>query len=67
MHLIPASDRIAAQLAAAQPGYKVVLAGRLVDASWADGRRWATSLTREDTGNGACELMFVESVAVSHP
>lgn len=67
MHLIPANKRIAAQLDGAQPGYKVVLEGRLVDAVWADGRRWSTSLTRDDTGNGACELMFVESVAVSHP
>lgn len=67
MHLIPANKRIAAQLDSAQPGYKVVLEGRLVDAVWADGRRWSTSLTRDDTGKGACELMFVESVAVSHP
>ena len=67
MHLIPANKRIAAQLDDAQPGYKVVLEGRLVDAVWADGRRWSTSLTRDDTGKGACELMFVEAVAVSHP
>lgn len=67
MHLIPANARIAAQLKSAQPGYKVLLEGRLVDAAWADGRRWQTSLTREDTGGGACELMFVEAVAVSHP
>lgn len=67
MHLIPADKRIAAQLDGARPGYKVVLEGRLVDAVWTDGRRWSTSLTRDDTGNGACELMFVEAVSVSHP
>lgn len=67
MHLIPADKRIAAQLDGARPGYRVVLEGRLVDAVWADGRRWSTSLTRDDTGNGACELMFVEAVSVSHP
>lgn len=67
MHLIPANKRIAAQLDGAQPGYKVVLEGRLVDAVWADGRRWSTSLSRDDTGKGACELMFVEAVTVSRP
>ena len=67
MHLIPANKRIEAQLTAAQPGYRVVLEGRLVDAFWRDGRRWSTSLTREDTGSGACELMYVEAVAVSRP
>lgn len=67
MHLIPANDSVASQLKRAQPGYKVVLEGKLVDAVWADGRRWSTSLTRDDTGGGACELMLVESVAVSHP
>ena len=67
MHLIPANAGVAAQLKRAQPGYKVVLEGRLVDAVWADGRRWSTSLTRNDTGKGACELMFVEAVSVSHP
>ena len=67
MHLIPANAGVAAQLKRAQPGYKVMLEGRLVDAVWADGRRWSTSLTREDSGGGACELMFVETVTVSHP
>jgi hypothetical protein len=35
---------------------------RLVTASKADGFTWNTSLTRNDSGNGACELMYVESV-----
>lgn len=40
MQLIPANKRIAAPLDSAQPGYKGVLQGRLVDAVWADSRRW---------------------------
>ena len=67
MHLIPANSAVASQLDRARAGYKVVLDGKLVDAVWPDGRKWSTSLTREDTGRGACELMYVESVAVSHP
>ncbi len=67
MHLVPANKRIEAQLSNARPGDRVVLEGRLVDAFWSDGRQWSTSLTRDDSGRGACELMYVESVAVSRP
>jgi hypothetical protein len=67
MHLIPANGKVEDQLDHARPGDKVVLDGQLVDASWSNGRRWSTSMTRDDTGNGACELMFVETVAVSRP
>ncbi len=67
MHLIPANATVEDQLDLARPGDKVVLDGKLVDASWPNGYRWSTSMTREDTGNGACELMFVEAVAISRP
>jgi hypothetical protein len=30
-----------------------------------DGWRWRSSLTREDTGAGACELVWVERIAVN--
>jgi len=29
-----------------------------------DGFAWRSSLTREDTGAGACELVYVESAAL---
>jgi hypothetical protein len=29
-----------------------------------DGWRWRSSLTREDVGNGACELVWVERIEV---
>ena len=38
--------------------------GLLVDARRSDGWSWNTSLTREDDGKGACELMLVRSVRV---
>jgi hypothetical protein len=43
-------------------GELVHIEGFLVDASRPDGWRWRTSLSREDTGNGACELVFVETL-----
>ena len=64
MHIIPADAGVRAMLDRVRPGELVHLEGFLVDARRADGWRWNTSLTREDTGNGACELVFVESLTV---
>lgn len=59
MHLIPADDRVAAVLRQTRTHELVALEGTLVDASAPDGWRWRTSLTRSDTGRGACELLYV--------
>ena len=64
MHLIPSRDGIHDRLAALRPGQVVRFSGYLVDAERADGWRWRTSLTRDDTGNGACELVWVEDLAI---
>ena len=64
MHLIPATDAIARKLKALRPGNIVNLAGYLVEVTGEDGFQWRSSLTREDTGNGACELILVEDLAV---
>ena len=61
MHLIPADDRVRDLLLRTRPGNVVMLRGLLVNAHRADGFTWNTSLTRDDTGNGACELMYVQS------
>ena len=63
-HLIPADKSVAAALAKMRPGQVVELDGWLVDASASDGWYWHTSLTREDDGAGACELMWVNSADV---
>ena len=64
MHLIPASEAVRRTLESAREGQVVSLRGQLVDAARPDGFTWRTSLTREDTGAGACELFYVESVAL---
>ena len=64
MHLIAANPAIQRQLDALRVGERIQLTGQLVDASTADGWRWSSSRTRSDTGNGACELMWVDSVTV---
>jgi len=48
------------------PGDLVTLEGELVDVTGPAGR-FATSLSREDIGNGACEVVFVEKVEVARP
>jgi hypothetical protein len=62
MHLIPANDRIRDQLEVVRPGHVVHLRGLLVNISGPDGYTWNTSLTRSDTGAGACELFYVQGV-----
>ena len=62
MHMIPADDTARRELEQVRPGEVIHLQGFLVDASRPDGWRWRTSMTRDDTGDGACELVYVESV-----
>lgn len=60
-HLIAANPRIAATIRKLRAGQVVKLSGYLVNATKPDGFRWATSLTRSDSGNGACEIFYVEA------
>lgn len=60
MHLVPADEGVARALAGVRRGHVVRIAGYLIEARGDDGWRWRSSLTRTDTGNGACELIWVE-------
>jgi erythromycin esterase-like protein len=62
MHMIPANDDIAHELAALRVGAIVTLGGKLVEARGRDGWRWRSSLRRDDSGAGACELMLLDSI-----
>jgi hypothetical protein len=64
MHLIPATKQIERQLFDVQKGSRVRLRGQLVDVRGPNGFTWNSSRTRDDTGNGACELVFVTGVEV---
>ncbi len=65
MHMIPLNKTVAKQLLAVRPGQIVDLRGQLVRADGPDGWYWISSLSRTDTGAGACEVIWVESVRVS--
>lgn len=67
MHLIPADAGVDRQIARVRVGQLLRLRGFLVDVSRADGWQWRTSLRRDDTGSGACELLYVEDLSVVDP
>lgn len=64
MHMIPASGEIECRLKSIRPGNMAHLKGVLVEVTSKEGWRWKSSLTRADTGGGACELVLVESLFV---
>jgi hypothetical protein len=63
MHMIPATKELEAALKKLRPGQIITASGYLVDVRGPGGFTWNTSLTRTDTGNGACELFWVEALA----
>lgn len=67
MHLIPRDAAMRKRLLGARPGQLVSFEGQLVEVAARDGWRWRSSLSREDTGNGACELVWLERFEVRNP
>jgi len=64
MHMLPANDWVADKLAQVRRGDLLFLRGYLVDVDHPSGFRWRTSLRRDDTGNGSCELFYLEYIAI---
>jgi hypothetical protein len=67
-HLIPATPDVAAAIRAIHIGDQVRMKGLLVDYQVTKADREVftrrTSLTRKDTGNGACEILYVTDLSV---
>jgi hypothetical protein len=64
MHIIPASPVVKESLDSIEKGQIVYLKGYLIEANAKDGWKWRSSLSREDTGDGACELFWVEDLKI---
>jgi hypothetical protein len=63
MHMVPASAEVERTLNALHTGQQIKISGYLIEARAPDGWHWKSSLSREDTGAGACELVWVERIA----
>jgi hypothetical protein len=64
MHMVPANDQVAAILDSVRAGQIISLQGQLIRAQAIDGWRWQSSLSREDTGANACELVYLTSLTI---
>lgn len=63
VHLIPESKQIERQLKRIRENDLVELAGYLVRVQFDNGP-WTSSLSRQDTGDGSCEILYVKSVKI---
>jgi hypothetical protein len=63
LHVIPATEEIARRCKSLRAGALVHLGGELVEATGPVIGVWRSSLSRTDTGNGACELMWVSQIS----
>jgi len=64
MHMIPANDWVRKKLKTIRRGNILQLKGSLVDVDSESGFNWHTSMRRDDTGNGSCEVFYVEEVYI---
>lgn len=64
-HVISANGTVRRVIASLRPGHILTMKGYLVNARGPDGGNWSTSLRRDDTGKGACELFYVESASAA--
>jgi hypothetical protein len=63
IHVIPANDSIASACESLRAGELIHLEGELVEATGPNIGTWRSSLRRDDTGNGACELLLLNNVS----
>lgn len=64
IHMIPANGNIEKQAKSIKRGQVISLRGFLVDAKAGDNAVWPTSRSREDSGEGACEILYVNEIVV---
>lgn len=66
IHAVPGSSEIADALTAFKPGEMIELRGLLISAK-AGNWRLGSSTSRNDSGSGACEVMFIEQARTFLP
>jgi hypothetical protein len=64
VHIIPKDERIEEKFDNVYKGSLVEMKGFLVKVTKEDGWHWKSSLKRDDTGGGSCELLWVEELNI---
>jgi hypothetical protein len=64
VHIIPKDETIQDKFDDVYSGSLIEMKGYLVEITTADGWRWKSSLKRDDTAGGSCELFWVEDLVV---
>ncbi len=64
MHLIPADKTVFYIMKRVKAGQVIHFSGYLVRISNDSGMRWNSSMTRNDTGAGACEVIWVKDLEI---
>jgi len=64
VHIIPKDERMEEKFDNVYKGSLVEMKGFLVNVTKEDGWHWKSSLKRDDTGGGSCELLWLEELNV---
>lgn len=64
VHIIPKDETIEDKFDDVYSGSLIEMKGYLVEISTAEGWRWKSSLKRDDTAGGSCELFWVEDLTI---
>ena len=64
MHIIPADEEVENKLDELYKGCIIEMKGFLVSVKGKDGFHWKSSLRRDDTGGGACELVWANEINI---
>lgn len=64
VHIIPKDEIIESQLDDVYKGSLIEMKGYLVEVTADDGWHWKSSLRRDDTAGGSCELFWVEELTI---
>ena len=64
VHIIPKDEMIEKKFDEVYKGSLIEMKGYLVDITTIEGWRWKSSLKRDDTAGGSCELFWVEELII---
>jgi len=62
--MVPANSLVEKKLKKIRRGDIVNAQGFLIDVDHESGFLWRTSMSRDDTGNGSCEIFYVEQLEI---